>query len=230
MWRAMDDRRDQWIRWTNERGFTLAEAIIAAAVGSVILLGLYLSYDVNRATFIRGEQQTDLQQNARIGMDRIVRELRLAGFDSQIPPIIPAPCATAVQSATATSISFIADVDSDGTTEKVEYTYDTVSNPQKIRREEWPSLIGADCTLNWSASGGAQPLAERVTGLTFAYFNEADVCLGGICTPPPNDVPGASLGNIRRISVTITTADTQTGSGAMNFTLRAEVRPRNQGL
>lgn len=226
----MNDRRDEWIRVGNEWGFTLAEALIAAAVGSIILLGLYLSYDVNQATFIRGEQQTDLQQNARIAMDRIVRELRLAGSDSQSPPIIPAPCATGIQSATASSVSFIANVDSDGTTEKVEYTHDTVSSPQKIRREKWPTLAGPDCTTDWSASGGAQPLAERVTGLTFAYFNDADVCLGGVCTPPPNDVPAASLSDIRRVSVTITTADTQTGSGARNFTLRAEVRPRNHGL
>lgn len=227
----MNDQRDELIRVGNERGFTLAEALIAAAVGSIILLGLYLSYDVNQATFIRGEQQTDLQQNARIAMDRIVRELRLAGHDPESPPV---GCATAIQSATATNIKFIGDVNSDNATEGVEYTRDPACSPNcaidppKIRREQWSSIAAPSCS--WSGSGGAQPLAERVIGLTFAYFNDADVCLGGVCVPPPNDVPAASLGDIRRISVTITTADTQTGSGARNFTLRGEVRPRNHGL
>jgi hypothetical protein len=93
-----------------------------------------------------------------------VREVRLAGYDPQSPTIIPTPCATAIQSATATSISFIADVDSDGNSERVEYTHDPACNPNcaadppKIRREEWPSLAGTNCTANWSASGGAQPL------------------------------------------------------------------------
>jgi type IV pilus assembly protein PilW len=207
---------------------------MAVVISSIVLLGLYLIYDVNQATFIRGEQQTDLQQNARIGMDRIVRELRLAGYDPQsdesgLPdPIIPDPCATAIQSATATSVSFIADIDSDGTTEKVEYTHDPACNPNcaadppKIRREEWPSLAGTNCTANWSASGGAQPFAERVTALTFVFYD------GG--TPLATPLPASSLDTVRRIAVTITTADTVTGSVPQPYTLRAEIRPRNLGL
>lgn len=236
MWPGMSERYHQRTYGRGEAGFSLAESLIAVAISSVILLGLYLMYDVNQATFIRGEQQTDLQQNARIGMDRLVREVRLTGFDPQSPTIIPAPCATAIQSATRTSIGFIADVDSDGTTEKVEYTHDPACNPNcavdppKMRREEWPSLAGPDCTANWSASGGAQPLAERVTGLTLAYYDGSGVCLGGGCAAPPDPVPPGSLGSIRRISVAITTAGTQTGGGAPPFNLTAEIRPRNLGL
>lgn len=220
-------------------GFSLAEVLIAATVGTIVIVGLYLLYDVNQATFIRGEQQTDLQQNARIGMDRIVREVRLAGSDPQAPPVIPAPCATAIQTANATSISVIADIDSDGTTEKVEYSYDPacapdcVSDPPKIRRQEWTSLSSlTNCTTNWTGSAGAQPLAERVTTLNFAYYDGNNVCLGGgpPCGAPGNPNPVANLGGIRRISVTITTTDTQTGRVPQPFTLRAEIRPRNLGF
>jgi prepilin-type N-terminal cleavage/methylation domain-containing protein len=63
-----------------EAGFTLAEILMATAISSVVLLALYLLYDVNQVTFVKGEQQADLQQNARIAMDRIVRDLRLAGY------------------------------------------------------------------------------------------------------------------------------------------------------
>ena len=77
----MRDHRDRTIRPRREGGFTLAEVLIASTVSMIVLIGLYLLYDVNQATLIRGEQQTDLQQNARIGMDRIVRELRLVGSD-----------------------------------------------------------------------------------------------------------------------------------------------------
>jgi type IV pilus assembly protein PilW len=223
-------------------GFTLAETLIATVISSIVLLGLYLLYDLNQATFLRGEQQADLQQNARIAMDRIVRELRLAGFDSQTSTIIPAPCATAIQSATATNIVFIADVDQSDptpTTERVEYKHDPACTPNcavdppKVRREEWPSLPGgANCTTGWAASGGAQPFAERVTAVTFAYYDANNNCLGGgpPCGAPPNPVPVGSVGNIRRISITITTQDAQIGSKAQPFTLRAEVRPRNLGL
>jgi type IV pilus assembly protein PilW len=200
---------------------------MATAISSVVLLALYLLYDVNQVTFLKGEQQADLQQNARIAVDRIVRELRLAGFDPQTPTIIPAPCTTAIQSATATSIRFIADIDSDGTTERVEYSYDAACmpscavNPPKIRRQEWPSLVGPPCTTNWSVGGGVQPFAERVITLNFQYYDGAGALL---------PTPVANPGDIRRISVTITTQDAQTGSKAQPFTLRAEVRPRNLGL
>src|SRR3972149_6682197 len=73
-------------------GFTLAETLIATAISGVILVGLYLVYDVNQITFIKGEQLADLQQNARIGMDRIAREPRAAGCDPQAaPPDLIAP-------------------------------------------------------------------------------------------------------------------------------------------
>src|SRR3990172_815269 len=117
MWLAMADRHDRSRAMWGQAGFSLAEILMATAISSVVLLALYLLYDINQVTFVKGEQQAELQQNARIAMDRIVRELRLAGFDPQTPPIIPALCTTAIQSATATSIRFIADVDSDGTTE-----------------------------------------------------------------------------------------------------------------
>ena len=223
-------------------GFTLAETLIATAISGVILVGLYLVYDVNQITFIKGEQLADLQQNARIGMDRIVRELRLAGFDPQTAKIIPAPCATAIQVATATNIVFIADVDPSDptpTTERVEYKHDPacapncVDDPPSMRREEWPSLpAGPSCTApNWSTSGGAASFAERVTALRFTYYDASNICLGGAaasdCPAPPATVSGGNLGNIRRISITITTQDAQTGSTAQPFTLRAEVRPRN---
>lgn len=220
-----------------EGGFSLAEVIVASTIGAIVLIGLYLMYDVNQATFIRGEQQTDLQQNARIGMDRIVRELRLAGSDPQIPPIIPTPCATAIQSATPTSISVIADIDSDGTTEKVEYTYDAAcspdcaTDPPKVRREEWPLLTSpSNCTTNWSASGNAQPIAERVSALSFSYYDVNGACIGGACVGPPSPVAAGNLDKIHRISVMVRTVDAQTGRVPNPYTLRAEIRPRNLGL
>ncbi len=229
-------RQDQ-----DDGGFSLAEVLIVTAISGVVLLGLYLLYDVNQVTFVKGEQQADLQQNARIAMDRIVRELRLAGFYPEDPPVIPPVCPTAIQSATATGIRFVADVDSDGATERVEYTRDPActpncaADPPKIRRERWLPPAGPTCT-SWLVAGGAQPFAERVTALAFTYYDANNACLGGApapvdCpTPPSAVVPAVDLTRIRRISVTITTQDAQIGSTAQPFTLRAEVRPRNLGL
>lgn len=224
----MAEQRDRSKDLRGKAGFSLAETLIAVVISSIVLLGLYLIYDVNQATFIRGEQQTDLQQNARIGMDRMVRELRLAGSDPSETltggPAIPGgqarcsnpPPATpqAIETAEATCVRFYADVDSDLplATERVEYSYDTAG--QLLRRQLWTAA---------GTSGGAQPLAERVIALTFAYYDG-----GG--NPLPTPVPAGSLDNILRIGVTITTADTVTGSVPQPFTLQADIRPRNLGL
>jgi len=228
MWPGMTERRNHDINGQGEAGFSLVETLLAVVISSIVLLGLYLIYDVNQATFIRGEQQTDLQQNARIGMDRLVRELRLAGNDPSgtltVGPAIPGgqarcsnpPPATpqAIENAEVTCVRFYADVDGDLplATERVEYSYDTAG--QLLRRRRW---------TNAGTGGGAQPLAERVTTLTFAYYDG-----GGNLLPTP--VPVGSLDTIRRIAVTITTADTVTGTVPQPFTLQADVRPRNLGL
>ena len=232
MWLAMGRQRDRFGDGRSEAGFSLVEVLTATAISGVVMLALYLLYDVNQVTFVKGEQQADLQQNARIAVDRIVRELRLAGSERQTPSVIPASCATAIQLAEATRINFIANINEDDPTERVEYTYDNASNPPSINRAQWTSAAGPGC--NWSAPSGAQSFAERVTTLRFTYYDANNTCLGGAAAPdcpaPPAAVPGGSLGNIRRISVTITTQDAQTGSKAQPFTLRAEVRPRNLGL
>ncbi len=90
---------------------------MAVAISSVVLLGLYLLYDLSQVTFVKGEQQADLQQNARIAMDRIVRDLRLAGYGF---PVGGTNCAgaavpSAISVATATSITFCADLNNAST-------------------------------------------------------------------------------------------------------------------
>ena len=225
----MRDHRDRTIRPRREGGFTLAEVLIASTVSMIVLVGLYLLYDVNQATLIRGEQQTDLQQNARIGMDRIVRELRLVGSDPSGTlsggPAIPGATTNcvgappvplqAIEIAEATCVRFYADVDYDLVaplaTERVEYSYNAAT--QRLRRQVWTA----------AGTAGAQPLAERVTALTIAYYDAA----GNLLLFP---IPAGSLGSIRRISVIITTADTVTGRVPQPYTLRAEIRPRNLGL
>jgi prepilin-type N-terminal cleavage/methylation domain-containing protein len=95
-------------RVRGEAGFTLAEILMASAISSVVLLALYLLYDVNQVTFVKGEQQADLQQNARIAADRIVRDLRLVGYGFSTP-------AGAITVASPTDIRFWADLNNAST-------------------------------------------------------------------------------------------------------------------
>ena len=64
-----------------QRGFTLTEVMVATAIFTIIMLAALLMYDRNNRVFKSGVQASDLQQNTRIGFDKLVSDLRIEGFD-----------------------------------------------------------------------------------------------------------------------------------------------------
>ncbi len=66
-------------RLEDQRGFTPHEVLIAASTFLFILFAVYLVYEASRNTFARGEAKTDIQQNARMALSTMERELRMAG-------------------------------------------------------------------------------------------------------------------------------------------------------
>jgi prepilin-type N-terminal cleavage/methylation domain-containing protein len=66
---------------SSEKGFSLVEMTMAFAIFLVAALAAYALYYMGTRSFKKAENVTDLQQNTRAGFDRMVRELRLAGFN-----------------------------------------------------------------------------------------------------------------------------------------------------
>jgi len=62
-------------------GFTLIEVLIAMGIVSFVLGGIYVAYRGQLRTFNTQEQVVDMQQNARVAMYFLERELRMAGLD-----------------------------------------------------------------------------------------------------------------------------------------------------
>lgn len=69
---------------SSSRGFTLLEALVVMALMGIVLTGVYAAYlGMQRTTY--GQQDVvNLQQNLRIAMDSITRDIRMAGLG--IPP------------------------------------------------------------------------------------------------------------------------------------------------
>ncbi len=63
----------------DERGFTLAELLIAVAVSGLIMAGLLVVQMSSSTMFLRGENQADAQQGARAAM-LMEEDLRMAGY------------------------------------------------------------------------------------------------------------------------------------------------------
>jgi len=64
-----------------QRGFTLTEVLVATAIFTIVMLAALLMYDRNNRIFKSGVEASDLQQNTRIGFDKLVSDLRIEGFD-----------------------------------------------------------------------------------------------------------------------------------------------------
>ncbi|MCG0277594.1 MAG: prepilin-type N-terminal cleavage/methylation domain-containing protein [Thermanaeromonas sp.] len=59
-------------------GFTLVEVVVAVTILVLVLSAALLLYAQGALVYKREEVQVDIQENARIALDRLVRELRSA--------------------------------------------------------------------------------------------------------------------------------------------------------
>jgi len=68
-------------RFHGQRGFTLAEVLVASAVFIVIMVAALAMYDRSNRVFKSSVEASDLQQNIRVAYDRMIADVRMAGFD-----------------------------------------------------------------------------------------------------------------------------------------------------
>src|SRR6188768_2186444 len=73
-----------------ERGFTLAEVMVATAVMIIVFVGVLLMYDRANNVFKTSNEAADMQQNLRVAYDRVLADVRMAGFDyKRGGPLLP---------------------------------------------------------------------------------------------------------------------------------------------
>lgn len=63
-----------------ERGFSLVEMMVALAITLIVLASVFSMLNRGQRTFSREPEVADLNQNARAGLDRISRDLTMAGY------------------------------------------------------------------------------------------------------------------------------------------------------
>ena len=69
----------------DQRGFTLAELLIVIAVLGVMLTGLLAVQMQGQQSYLIGSHRVEAQQNARIALELMIRELRSATSVTAIP-------------------------------------------------------------------------------------------------------------------------------------------------
>jgi prepilin-type N-terminal cleavage/methylation domain-containing protein len=66
------------------RGLTLIELLVALAISAILTAALYRTFIGQHRTYTAQEQVVDMQQNARVAINRMMREIRMAGFGNVI--------------------------------------------------------------------------------------------------------------------------------------------------
>ncbi len=96
-------------RHTKAEGYTLVELLIVMAIVGMVAAAIFGVHQVSQDIYTRATALEDAQLGSRAGLDRMASELRLIGaYWSGAAGAGPA-----ITAATATSISFQADVDAD---------------------------------------------------------------------------------------------------------------------
>lgn len=62
------------------QGLTLLELLLALVISSILIAALYRTFIYQQKTYTVQEQVADTQQNVRVAISRMMREVRMAGF------------------------------------------------------------------------------------------------------------------------------------------------------
>ena len=70
------------------KGVTLIELLIALVISAIIIAGIYRTFIHQQKTYATQEQVADMQQNVRVAINRMMREIRMAGFGN-VQDVLP---------------------------------------------------------------------------------------------------------------------------------------------
>jgi type IV pilus assembly protein PilW len=177
---------------TGRPGFTLLELLIAMVVGLVVLGAVYAVFTVQNTQLSNQESMTEMQQNARIAMEMMTREIGLAGYRDVSLTLTDANCSGSggalprctgttpwgsgyclgIMTAAADAIKFTMDITNSAGANN---TPDgTVCNANEFITYELYTSSGVQCLgRKSSVTATRQQVVENVEALEFLYYNSA---------------------------------------------------------
>lgn len=196
-------RRLSWRLYKDESGFTLAEVMVTMMLMLVVMFALYSIFDMSLRVFGFGNDKTEATENARLGLERMEREIR-AAYPQDKAGVSGTVNEALITSALANpdKITFGNDLNGNRLVDSNEViTYRRgVSDPTTLIREN---------------NGTSEPVVEFVDGLTFEYLDR----YGATAT---------SEGNIYVVRVTLTTEVDRSLADPTKQTLSTDVALRSR--
>jgi type IV pilus assembly protein PilW len=179
-----------------QKGFSLIELMVAMAAASILMAGIYSFYQSQLKSHVTLQELVDMQQDARLGMYMMTRDIQMAGYD-------PQNTGATIRIANAGEIGFDSDLNFDGVIDAdTERFYFALSNdadprdgiadgtPCNLERGSWDNLLNPV---------GLNPVALNIDALNFVYLDSA----GTVLDDDGNGNVTASMAAIRSIQITL---------------------------
>jgi len=168
-----------------DRGFTLVELMIACAIGSIVMGGALIFFNSQNRYYVSQNEVVVMQQNAKIAMDMITRDIRSAGYD-------PNNLGAGITVAGLNTLSFTRedDLPANGLETLTYSLFDAFATTAPPGNDGLVDDLALQITLAGGGSAGRQVVAENISRLEFRYLDK-----DGIVT--------ADLADIRSIQVSI---------------------------
>lgn len=213
-------QQDRLVKLRDQKGFTLPEVIISAALSLAVLAAIYGLFRAQTHTIKGQEGRMEAHEYATSVLDTMVREIRNTGY-FPTGTACPAPANTAgIVLATAQSFRLVYDSNGDGACdEDVSFTYDA-SNRDILRN--------------------GSPLTDgNATAVQFTYYPQqtsgsapAPYCVSAGNPAGCSGSLASNLSAVQKITISITVQSKNTdvqfgGQSTINMSSSADLRNHN---
>lgn len=186
-----------------EDGYTLVEALVSMFLMTIIMGGMYSMLFQGQATFDAQQDAMALRQQARVAIDEMATQIRMAGasIDNLPDPLVQGAAQTIV---------FVADIDAGSAAPPcgaaVENALNGGAERITFRVVNGALLRSIDCWdgANWTAEYTDQVMARDLIGPrpTFRYFDT-----DGVELVPAGNLTAAQLDLVRAIAIDLSLQD-----------------------
>jgi type IV pilus assembly protein PilW len=212
------------------QGFTIVEVLVALSIFLLILMGIMQVFEPSNLAYQASQRKLNVQQNGRVAMDVMVRQIRMAGyFPENIDINVANDQTNSVEIATDQALAIAGDLDGSGASSAFFFCLDSGG----LRRVRGARGAAASYTC-----GSGEVLAESVTSLGFAYYDANNNPVPNPPTGPyqldsqaagavPSFANTAQRAAVRRVVITLTARENVPNQPPQTYTLTSDVRLRN---
>jgi len=220
----------------NQDGFTLVEMMVAISIFLLILVGVFQVFEPSNKAYLNSQHKLGVQQNGRVAMDTIVRQIRMTGYfpENVNDTNLANDVSNRIQAGSESALAVAGDLDGSGSSNVFMFCLDPAAPPNgglKVGRGPLGTAASYICS-------NGNVLAESVTALSFAYFDAAN---NPIPNPPTAayNLDNQALGGapafatttqraaVARIVIKLTARESVPGQPAQTYDLASDVRLRN---